>query len=70
MHHELNFVKASFKQNDVFFVYSTVSKCQALGLFWGSGQMYSRRHVVNIDFQPLGLKNDPQGGGYYGKIKF
>jgi hypothetical protein len=42
--------------------------CQDLGLFWGSVQMYSGRDVVNIDFQPLGLKNDHKegGGGFWG----
>jgi hypothetical protein len=40
-----------------------LSKCQAFGLFWGSVQVYSGRHVVNIDFQPLGLKSYRKGGG-------
>jgi hypothetical protein len=26
-------------------------------------QMHSKRHVVNIDFQPLGLKSDRKEGG-------
>jgi hypothetical protein len=35
-----------------------LSKCPDLCLFWGSVQMHSGRHVVNTDFQPLGLKRD------------
>jgi hypothetical protein len=29
---------------------------QDVCLFWGSVQMHSGWHAVNIDFQPLGLK--------------
>jgi hypothetical protein len=38
-----------------------LSKCQDLDLFWGS--VYSGRHVVDSDFQPLGLKSDRKEGG-------
>ncbi len=40
-----------------------LTKCQNLCLFWGYVQMYSGRHVGNIDFRPLGLKSDCKGGG-------
>jgi hypothetical protein len=53
-----NFVKASFYQNDVLFDYTILSKCQDLCFFWGYVQMYSGRHLVDIDFQALGPKSD------------
>ncbi len=56
-HLVINFVWASFYQNDVFFDYSI--KMSYLCLFWGSVQMHSGRHIVNIDFQPMGLKKWP-----------
>jgi hypothetical protein len=39
-----------------------LSKCQDVCLFWGYVQMYSGRHVVDIDFQPLCLKSDHKEG--------
>ena len=36
---------------------------------WGYVQMYSGRHVVDIDFQPLGLKSDRKEEGFWG-LKF
>jgi hypothetical protein len=48
-----------------------ISKCSDLGLFWGSVQVYSGGHVVNIALQPLGLKSDQKEGGFEGlKFKF
>ncbi len=42
-----------------------LSKCQDLGLYLGSVEVYSGQHVV--DFQPLGLKSDRnEGGGILG----
>ncbi len=42
-----------------------LSKCQDLGLYWGSVE------VVDIDFQPLGLKSDRNEGGWdSGELKF
>jgi hypothetical protein len=49
-----NFVKASF------------TKYQDFCLFWGYVWMYSWRHVVNIDFQLLGLESDCKEGGILG----
>ncbi len=57
----LNFVKASFYQNYVLFDYSI--KMSRFRPIWGSVPVYSGKHVVNIDFQPLGLKSDRKGGG-------
>jgi|LakMenEpi03Aug12_release.lakeMendotaPanAssembly.Ray.scaffolds.fasta_scaffold447771_1 hypothetical protein len=39
-----------------------LSRCSDLGLFWGSVQVDSGRHVDNIDLQPLGLKSDRKEG--------
>ncbi len=39
-----------------------LSKCPDLWLFWGSVKIYSGRHVVNINFQNLGLKSDREEG--------
>ncbi len=41
-------------------------KCLHLCLFWGSVQMHFGRHVVNIDFLPLGLKSDCKERGILG----
>ncbi len=46
-----------------------LSICPDLCLFWGSVQMHSGRHAVDIDFQPLGLNIDckeGRGGGFWG----
>jgi hypothetical protein len=57
------FVKASFYQYDVLFNYSI--KMPGFMPIWGYVQMYLGRHVVDIDFQPLGLKSDcKEGGGF------
>ncbi len=45
------------------------SNCPDLCLIWGSLQMHSGRLVVNIDFQPLGLKSDCKKGVFWG-LKF
>jgi hypothetical protein len=42
---------------------SCLSNVQDLGLFWGSVQVYSGQHIVNIDFQPLALKSHRKEGG-------
>jgi hypothetical protein len=43
-----------------------LSKCQDLCLFLGYVWAYSGRHVVDIDFQPLGLKSGCKEGGFWG----
>jgi hypothetical protein len=43
-----------------------LSKCPDLCLFWGSMQIDSGRHQVNIDFQPLSLKSDRKEAGILG----
>jgi hypothetical protein len=43
-----------------------LSKCPDLGLYWGSVEVYSGQHVVDIDFQPLGLKSDCKERGFWG----
>ncbi len=43
-----------------------LSKCQDLYIFWGYVQMYLGQHIVDINFQPLGLKSDRKEGGFWG----
>jgi hypothetical protein len=49
-----------------------LSKCPDLGLSWGSIEVYSGRRVVDIDFQPLGLKIErkEEGGWHSGELKY
>jgi hypothetical protein len=43
-----------------------LSKCPYFCLFWGSVQMHSGLRVVNIDFQPLGMKSVHKEGEFWG----
>jgi hypothetical protein len=61
-----HFVKASFYQNDVLFDYSIKMPGFMPILRLCYVQMYSVRHEVDIDFQPLALKSDRKGGGILG----
>ncbi len=47
----------------MIFCLINLSKCQDLCLSRGSVKFYLGLHVVNIDFQPLGLKSDHKEGG-------
>jgi hypothetical protein len=42
-------------------------KCPYFCLFWGSVQMHSGLRVVNIDFQPLGMKSDHKEAEFWGQ---
>ncbi len=58
------FLHASFTKMISCLIF--LSKCSDLGLFWGSVQVYSGRHVVYFDLQHLSLKSDRKEGGIQG----
>ncbi len=62
------FVTASFYQNDVLLDYSI--KMSEFMSIWGYVWMHSGRHVVIIDFQPLGRKKGGIQGAEIKKLFF
>jgi hypothetical protein len=62
------FFMSKFLPKDVLF-WLFYQMFRYIGLFWGSMQVYSGRHVVNIDLHPLSLKSDRKEGGFRG-LKF
>ncbi len=68
LYKRLVFIFINFKQvfTNMISCMIILSKCSDLGLFLGSVQVYSGRHVVYMDLQPLSLKSDRKEGGIQG----